>query len=576
MKFVATYLKEYKVQAFLAPLFKMLEALFELLVPLVMASLINQGIGNSDKTHVLRMGGVLILLAVVGLAFSITAQYFSAKAAVYTCGKIRADLFRKIMGLSATKQEQVGVEALTARMTSDINQVQNGINMFLRLFLRSPFIVFGAMIMAFIVDVKSALIFAVIIPFLSLVVYLIMKYTLPKYRMQQKQLEGILHRVGENLEGARVIRAFCREDEERDSFIEKTGELYSLQMKSANAAALLNPITYIVVNVGVVAVIYVASMRVSGGFILKGEVVAQVNYMSQILVELIKLANLIVLLMKAFPSASRIQEVMEMESDERQNLISNENEKSEIAIKLNRVSYAYPGDMEAAVENISLQVKAGSVLGVIGGTGSGKSTLLKLLYRAYDTTSGDVEIFGKNVRAYTDSELSKIFGVTPQKAVLLTGNVKDNLCLKESVANKEEIYASLKTAQAFDFIDEKDGLDTEVLRNGRNFSGGQRQRLTIARALVGRPDIVILDDSASALDLLTESRLKKELAELPWKPTVIIVSQRASSVKSADQILVLDDGKCVGLGTHDELLKTCETYEDIYYCQYPREEAGNE
>ena len=582
MNFVISYVKKYKLRAILAPLFKMLEAIFELLVPLVMAKIINKGVAGSDTHYIIMMSGVLVFLAVVGLVFSITAQYFSAYVAVYSAAEIRRDVFAKILSLSPGTKEKVGDEVLTTRITNDINQVQSGINMVLRLFLRSPFIVAGATIMAFIVDVKSALTFLVVVGLLSIIVYFIMKYTLPRYKAIAAKLEKVLHATSENLEGARVLRAFCQVDNEKKEFQNKTSELTNLQIGTGRISALLNPVTYVVVNIGIVGLIYVSMRRVDSGYILQGDVVALVNYMGQILVELIKLANLIVLLMKAFPSAERVQELMEMKADERcQEKIPSENviiggSKPLGSISVKNVSFSYNGGNEYDLEDISLEIPAGSSLGIIGGTGSGKSTLVKLLNHTYDVTKGVIELDGQDVRKLGDDYLSERFGIVPQKASLFHGTIRSNLSMKEESASDDVIKSALNNAQALDFVEAKDGgIDAEVIGRGSNFSGGQRQRLTIARALIGEPRILVLDDSSSALDLATESRLRKALSELNWKPTTIIVSQRASSVRDADQIIVLDDGKCVGLGTHDELLKSCETYQEIYYCQFPREEANS-
>ncbi len=580
MSFIINYLKKYKIRAILAPLFKMLEAIFELLVPLVMASIINKGIGSSNTHYIIEMSGVLVFLAVVGLAFSITAQYFSAYVAVYTAARIRRDLFSKILSLSQGAKEKVGEEVLTTRITNDINQVQNGINMVLRLFLRSPFIVAGATIMAFIVDVKSALNFILVVILLSTVVYFVMKYTLPRYKSIAAKLEKILHATSENLDGARVLRAFCQVESEKTGFNEKTNELTRMQIGTGRISALLNPVTYVIVNIGIVGLIYIAMRRVDSGFILQGDVVALVNYMGQILIELIKLANLIVLLMKAYPSAMRVQEIMEMKSDERCKekipdgdvIIGGSHQLGSISVK--NVSFSYNGGNEYDLEDISVEIPAGSTLGIIGGTGSGKSTLVKLLNHTYDATKGIIELDGQDVRKLKDDHLAWKFGIVPQHASLFHGTVRSNLTMKQNEASDDEIKSALKTAQALDFVEAKEGgIDCEVIGRGSNFSGGQRQRLTIARGLMGKPEILVLDDSASALDLGTEAKLRKALSELSWNPTKIIVSQRASSVKDADQILVLDDGKCVGLGTHEELIKTCETYQEIYYCQFPREEA---
>ncbi len=579
MSFILNYLKKYKVRSILAPLFKMLEAIFELLVPLVMAAIINKGIATSDTHYIIRMSGVLLFLAVVGLMFSITAQYFSAYVAVHAAAEIRHELFAKILSLSQGTKEKIGDEVLTTRITNDINQIQNAINMVLRLFLRSPFIVAGATIMAFIVDIKSALIFLLVVALLSLIVFFIMRYTLPRYKTIAARLEKVLHATSENLSGARVLRAFCQVDREKSEFENKTFELSSMQINTGKIAALLNPVTYVVVNLGIVLLVYAASKRVDGGFILQGDVVALVNYMSQILVELIKLANLIVLLMKAFPSADRVQELMEMKSDERAHGIASKIDDSTKggSIKVENVSFSYNGTNDYDLEDISLDIPAGSVLGVIGGTGSGKSTLLKLMNHTYDVSKGQVLVDNVDVKNLTDSTLSDIFGIVPQKASLFSGTVRSNLTMKNPEASDDDIKSALNIAQALDFVEAKEGgIDAEVAGRGTNFSGGQRQRLTIARALVSQPKILVLDDSASALDLATEARLRKALMTLPWKPTIIVVSQRASSVMESDQIIVLDDGKCVGLGTHEQLLDSCPTYEEIYYCQYPREEAANE
>jgi len=578
MRFIIQYIKKYKIRAILAPLFKMLEAIFELLVPLVMASIINKGIASSDTHYIIMMSGVLILLAVVGLIFSITAQYFSAYVAVYTASEIRHDLFKKILSLSQATKDQVGEEVLTTRITNDINQIQNAINMVLRLFLRSPFIVFGAMIMAFIVDVKSAFIFIGVIVLLSFIVYVIMKYTLPRYKTIAARLEKILHATSENLAGARVLRAFCQVDNESREFKQKTHELAYMQINTGKVSALLNPVTYVIVNLGIVALIYISATRVEAGYILQGDVVALVNYMSQILVELIKLANLIVLLMKAFPSADRVQELMEMKSDERTHIETVETSEalSQGNISIKNVSFSYNHTKEMDLENITLEIPAGSTLGIIGGTGSGKSTLLKLLNHTYDVSQGSIEIDGTDVKKISDSKLAEIFGIVPQRASLFSGTIRENMTMKTATSDDAEIKSALNNAQGLDFIEQKEGLDTVVNGRGSNFSGGQKQRLTIARALVGQPKILMLDDSSSALDMTTEAKLKKALSKLSWNPTRIIVSQRASSVKDADQILVLEDGQAVGLGTHSQLMENCDIYQEIYYCQFPREEAANE
>ena len=596
MKFLLGYLKEFKKESILAPLFKMLEAIFELLVPLVMASVIDVGIARQDPAYIMKMCVVLVLLGVTGLAFSITAQYFAAKAAIYTAAGMRRDLFAKIMRLSFAGHDAAGASLLITRITNDVNQISNGINMVLRLFLRSPFIVFGAMIMSFIVNVKAALVFLVVIPVLGLVVYLIMRSTLPMFRRIQKGLEHITAAVGENLEGVRVIRAFCRQEEEQREYEDLTEDLYQRQMRAGRISALMNPVTYVVVNLGVVAVLWFAAGQVQEGIIAQGEVVALTNYMSQILVELIKLANLIVLITKALPSIGRVQEVMEMPEDERkkpaeaerllpeagkarpeeQSASTDAREKPEQQIVFDDVSFCYPGSGEPALEHISFQVKKGEMLGIIGGTGSGKSTLLNLLVHGYERTSGEIRLEGRDIDAWTDSEISRHIGTVPQHATLFAGTIESNLLMGRKDIAMEDLQMALEAAQASEIVEKKEGkLAEPVLAGGKNFSGGQKQRLTIARALVGKPEIILLDDSASALDLATEAALRGALRSLPWHPTLVVVSQRASSVLSAEQILVLDDGQMMGLGTHSELLEKNETYQEIYYSQYPREEAAN-
>ncbi|MCR4693759.1 MAG: ABC transporter ATP-binding protein/permease [Pseudobutyrivibrio sp.] len=575
MSFIFKYVKKYKIRAILAPLFKMLEAIFELLVPLVMAAIINQGIGNSDKGYIIRMSGVLILLAVIGLGLALIAQYFSAYVAVHTASDIRMDLFNKILSLSKKVKDSVGEEVLTTRITNDINQIMNAVNMVLRLFLRSPFIVFGAMIMAAFVDAKASIIFILVVGLLALTVVFIMRFTLPRYKEIAARLEKVLGATSENLEGARVIRAFARTDSEKKEFKEKTQSLTDLQIITGKISALLNPLTYVMVNIGIVVLIYFSGIRVNRGAIMTGDVVALVNYMSQILIELVKLANLIVLIMKAIPSGDRVNALMEMKSDERTKGLGHEPGEFSGAIRMENVSFSYTGSMDFDLANISIDIPAGSVFGIIGGTGSGKTTLLRLLNHTFDATEGDVLLDGINVVDISDEKLSQVFGIVPQKASLFAGTIRSNMTMKNQ-ASDVEIIEMLKNAQAYDFVMAKEGLDTEVLAKGNNFSGGQKQRLTIARALMGQPKVLVLDDSASALDLGTEAKLRSALSALPWKPTVIIVSQRASSVKSADQILVLEEGKCVGLGSHEKLLDSCQAYEEIYYCQYPKEEACNE
>ena len=575
MKFLLQYLKDYKKESILAPLFKMCEAVFELLVPLVMAAIIDQGIADGDTSYVIRMCIVLVVLAVVGLIFAVTAQYFAAKAAIFSAAKMRKDLFCHVMDMSAASHESMGTSALTTRITSDINQIQNGVNMFLRLFLRSPFIVLGAMVMALIVDVKATLIFVGVIAALAVVVYAVMKSTLPIFSGIQRKMEKIFLAVGENLEGARVIRAFGNQEEESAVFADSTQALYGDQMKAGRVSALLNPVTYVIVNLGIVVILWFGSTQVNQGMLAKGEVVALVNYMSQILVELIKLANLIVLLMRALPSIGRVQQVMELRADERiytDKEAEGTSTQEAPAVEYQDVSFCYPDGSEPALSHLSLTAPRHSTVGIIGGTGSGKSTLLQLLYHRYDVTEGQIRINGQDVRSYTREELSKLIGVVPQKAVLFHGTIRDNLKMGRDDVTQEMLEEAATAAQADNVIAAKeDGWDEEVLQDAMNFSGGQRQRLTIARALAGRPQILLLDDSASALDVATDAALRKAIRNLTWQPTVFIISQRASSVMDADWIVVLEDGVCVGSGTHETLLRDNTVYQEIYYSQFPKE-----
>lgn len=574
MRFLGNYLKDYKKESILAPLFKMLEAIFELLVPLVMASIIDVGIAQGNKSYVIRMCLVLVLLAAVGLGFAITAQYFAAKAATYTAAKMRGDLFHRIMDMSVASHGTVGTSALTTRITSDINQIQSGINMFLRLFLRSPFIVFGAMIMAMIVDIRATLIFVAVIAILGLVVYGIMRSTLPIFSGIQKKMERIFLAVGENLEGARVIRAFGNQENQKKEFAEQTQDLYVDQMHAGRISALLNPVTYVVVNLGVVAVIWFGSTQVDMGFLAKGQVVALVNYMSQILVELIKLANLIVLLVRAFSSVARVQQIMDMPWDERTYLPKEQTRQNADAVSYENVSFAYPDAGEMAITDIDFSVLEHGTVGIIGGTGSGKSTVLHLLNHMYDATRGKVYVYGKDVQSYDTKELTKMVGLVSQKSVLFHGSIRDNIRFGRPEVTEDMIATAIHAAQADNVIESKEhGLDEEILQDARNLSGGQRQRLTIARALAGEPKILILDDSASALDVATDAALRKAIRALPWKPTTFIISQRASSVMDADQILVMDNGCIVGKGTHEVLLQENAVYQEIYYSQFPKENA---
>lgn len=579
MRKLLVYLKEYKKESVFAPLFKMLEAIFELFVPLVMATMVDKGMVPKDMATVLKMGGVLILLAVVGLTASVTAQFFAAKAATGFGTKLRHALFKHIQSLSFAEMDTIGNNTLITRMTSDINQVQSGVNMTLRLFLRSPFIVFGAMIMAFTVDVKAALVFAVAIPLLSIVVFGIMLINMPLYKKVQGALDNVLGKTRENLTGARVIRAFNMEQEEIADFEEKNELLTNMQKLVGRIAGLTNPITYIIVNGALVVIIWVGALRVDSGILTQGMVVALVNYMLQILVELIKLANLIVTMTKAAASGNRIQSVFEMTSSLKDGMleVSKESASDTPIVTFDHVSFTYAGSSEKALEDIDFSAAKGEVIGIIGGTGSGKSSIVNLIPRYYDVTEGKVSILGTNVMDYKLKDLRQRIGMVMQKAVLFKGTVRENLKWGNSKATDDEIWEALAIAQADDFIKEKEGdLDFVIEQGGKNLSGGQKQRLTIARALVRKPDILILDDSASALDFATDAALRKAIQEMKQKPTVFIVSQRAASMLHASQILVLEDGKMVGHGNHETLLKDCEVYQEIYYSQYGKEVKAHE
>lgn len=582
MKKLLNYLSAYKKEAVLAPLFKMLEASFELLVPLVMAQIIDTGIKNQDLAYILKMGAVLVLLGVIGLACSLTAQYFAARAAVGFGAGVRRDLFRHINRLSYSEIDAQGTATLITRMTSDVNQVQSGVNLTLRLFLRSPFIVFGAMIMAFTIDVKSALIFAAAIPLLSLVVFGIMLISMPLYKRVQRQLDRVMQITRENLTGARVIRAFNREQDEIASFKEEGGLLIRFQIFVGRISALLNPVTYVIVNLAIVVLIYTGAGQVDSGRIPQGEVVALVNYMSQILVELIKLANLIISITKALACAGRISSVFEMESsiadpgEEKGGQVKEENPpvSGTPRVSFQNVSFSYQGSKEESLSDISFDAALGEIIGVIGGTGSGKSTLVNLIPRFYDVTKGQVLVNGTDVRAQSLSKLRGQIGVVPQKAVLFKGTIRDNMRWGKEDASDQEIEEALETAQALEVVkSRKNGLDAMIFQGGKNLSGGQRQRLTIARALVRKPQILILDDSSSALDFATDARLRKALRERTGGAAIFLVSQRASALRHADQILVLDDGRLAGKGKHEELLETCPVYREICLSQLSGEEA---
>lgn len=571
MKKLLVYLKGYEKETVLAPLFKMLEALFELFVPLVMAAVIDVGIGGHDRGYVIRMCLVLIALGVIGLACSITAQYFAAKAATGFSTVLRRELFAHIQSLSYTEMDNLGTSTLITRMTSDINQVQSGVNLVLRLFLRSPFIVFGAMVMAFTVDVKAAMIFVVAIPMLSVVVFGIMIWTMPLYRRVQGALDKVLGLTRENLTGVRVIRAFCLEEQEQTHFREKNECLTDMQKFVGKISGLMNPLTYIIVNGAVVVLLHTGAIRVDQGIITTGAVVALVNYMNQILVELVKLANLIINITKSVACGNRIQSVLEIPSSMKNGSDTNLARADEVVFDHVGLTYAQAGT--ESLTDIDFSAKAGQMIGIIGGTGSGKSSLVNLIPRFYDATAGAVKINGKNVKDFDLETLREMVGIVPQKAVLFKGTIEDNLRWGKKDATEEELWEALETAQAAEFVRERaDGLQAKIDQGGKNLSGGQRQRLTIARALVGHPGILILDDSASALDFATDAALRKALREMKGNPIVFIVSQRTSSIRHADQIIVLDDGMVAGIGTHQELLENCPVYQEIHYSQFDRKE----
>lgn len=565
---ITNYLKEYKKESILAPCFKMLEASFELFVPLVMAAIVDTGIKNADNAYILRMGAILILLGVVGLTCSITAQYFAAKASVEFGKGVRRDLFAHINALSYTELDTAGTSTLITRMTNDINQMQSGVNMFLRLFLRSPFIVFGAMVMAFTVDVKAALVFVVAIPLLSVVVFGIMLYTIPLYQKVQKALDRVLLMTRENLVGSRVIRAFCRQKDEEEDYLEGSDHLMQMQLFVGKISAMMNPVTYIIVNIAIIAIIWIGGLQVNVGNLSQGEVIALVNYMSQILVELVKLANLIILLTKAAACSKRVGEVFAMEPSIVEHPTGVDLVPAEDKVVFDHVTFTYEGAKEPALRDISFTAKKGQTIGVIGGTGCGKSTLVNLIPRFYEATEGSVFVDKVNVKSYSFHQLRDRIGIVPQKAVLFNGTIADNLRWGKEDATEEEMNRAIAIAQAADVIaSKKDGLEERILQGGKNLSGGQRQRLTIARALVKEPEILILDDSASALDFATDARLRKAIREETKEMTVFIVSQRASTIKQADQIIVLEDGAMAGIGNHEELMKNCSVYREIVHSQ---------
>ena len=574
MKRLWSYMKHYKKESILGPLFKLLEASFELLVPLVVANIIDTGIASQDGSYVLKMGGVLILLGFVGLASSITAQYFAAKAAVGTSTAMRKALFEHLNSFSYKELDTIGTSTLITRITSDINQVQTGVNLVLRLFLRSPFIVFGAMIMAFTIDVRCATIFAAVIPVLFVVVFAIMGVTIPWYRRVQNELDRVLLHVRENLSGVRVVRAFNRQQEEMKTFHRDSTALMNTQLFVGRISGLLNPLTYAIINVAVILLVWTGGRQVDAGILSQGQVVALVNYMSQILVELIKLANLIINVTKSLACLSRINKILDQETGMTEGTVEEQKQENGVpCVEFRDVSITYEEGADAALSHVNFRAYPGETIGIIGGTGSGKSTLVNLIPRFYDVTEGEVLVDGRNVQEYTYEGLRGKIGVVPQKAVLFSGTIRENLRWGKEDATDEELYAALETAQGREIVEKKEkGLDTEVLQGGRNLSGGQRQRLTIARALVQDPEILILDDSASALDFATDAKLRKALREHKEKATVFLVSQRAATIRQADQIIVLDDGAVAGIGKHEELYQNCEVYREICNSQVSAEE----
>lgn len=581
MKELLRYIKNYKKESIISPLFKMLEACFELFVPIVMANMIDIGIRNRDVSYIANSGVILVGLGVIGLVCSLIAQYFAAKAAVGFGTELRHDLFAHIGNLSYTEIDKVGSSTLITRMTSDINQVQSGVNLVLRLFLRSPFIVVGAMFMAFTINVRVALIFVVALPLLAIVIFGLMVITIPLYKKVQKGLDHILLSTRENLVGIRVVRAFRTQKQERKEFEEESSVLLSLQMLVGRLSALLNPVTYIIVNAAIIAIVWLGGKEVYFGNITQGEVIALVNYMTQILLALVALSLLIVTFTKALASAGRVNEVFALEPSIKEGKGQSENDYSKgnvvdkTVVSFEHVSFTYDGSKEESLTDIHFEAKRGETIGVIGGTGSGKSTLVNLIPRFYDATKGVVRVMGEEVNHYKIEELRQMIGVVPQKSILFQGTVRDNMKMGKEDATDEEIYQALEIAQAAEIVEQKQGgLDKKISQNGKNLSGGQKQRFAIARALVRKPHILILDDSASALDFATDAKLRKAISEHTDDMTVFIVSQRASSIMHADKIVVLDDGKMVGIGTHQELLESCEVYQEICYSQLTEEEAS--
>ena len=578
MKHLLKYLKDYKKESILGPLFKLLEASFELMVPLLVAMIIDTGIPNQDTNYIIKLCILMIILGIVGLICAITAQYFAAKAAVGFGTKLRYALFSHLQQLSFTEIDQIGTSTMITRMTSDINQVQSGVNLVLRLFLRSPFVVFGAMILAFAIDVKAALVFVVIIPLLLLVVFGIMMINIPMFKKVQQSLDIVLRKTRENLTGVRVIRAFCMETSEKEEFQSSNDELTRIQLFAGKISALMNPITYVIINVGIIALIWVGAIRVDLGIISQGAVVALVSYMSQILTELIKMANLIVSITKSLACANRIQSVFEITSS--QEMVKNDKEETieieenEPQLQFNHVSLTYSQAGEESLSDIHFSVHKGETIGIIGGTGSGKTSLVHLIPRFYDATKGNILFHGKDITTIDMNWLRKKVAVVMQKSVLFHGTIRDNIRFGTEEATDEDIYEALDIAMAREIVDKKEkGLDEVIHQGGKNLSGGQRQRLAIARALVRKPEILILDDSSSALDYATDAKLRFAINHMENKPTVFIVSQRTTSIQHADNIIVLDDGKIVGMGKHEELLERCSVYQEIYYSQFPKKES---
>lgn len=574
MKKLLKYMKGFGKECALGPLFKLLEASFELLIPLVVAGIVDSGIGNGDRGYVIKMCVVMVVLGIIGLVCAITAQYFAAKAAVGFAGRLRHAVMSHLLGLSYTQMDTLGASTMITRMTSDINQVQNGVNLTLRLLLRSPFVVFGAMIMAFTIDFQAALVFAAVIPLLCVVVFGIMLITMPMYKKVQSKLDAVTSATRQNLSGVRVLRAFCKEDEQVESFGKRTEELTGHQLSAGRISALMNPITFALINLAVIVLVYVGALKVDSGILSQGLVIALYNYMSQILVELVKMANLIITMTKAVACANRVQAVLEIRPDQQ---FGDVKKTLKGKIEFRNVTARYSGAAEPSLENISFEVQPGQTVGIIGGTGSGKTTLVNLIPRFYDSVSGQVLLDDIPAAAFDKEQLRSQIGIVPQKAVLFKGTIRQNLLWGNENATDDMLWQALEIAQAREVVKDKPGeLDAEVAQGGANLSGGQRQRLTIARALVRQPKILILDDSASALDYATDAALRQAIRQIPNAPTTFIVSQRSASVRYADQILVLDDGRLVGQGTHEQLIENCPVYREIFHSQFGKEHDGHD